>query len=359
MNRGIDVYDDADVQGLFSALVTGLVPREFVKHLFLSRCIDGSNLLEIDGCDIHSKKVSDLKSLAKRMDFKGLSQMKKGELVDLLMRFEESLTYFPAEAIGGIRRYQNHLKNKKRVEKAVGKAVADSLSWLHDTERPFYMEPSTESMYDSFETRLLKGLYRGNLTRTVYKTKCMEDFCLSGSQMEELKCQLAENPHPYAKYPMKLYIEGEVLLHAIKKHGSWKKFILARQKKAERRCVREEKQNNASPGENTIIMPSHTSRADLPWLDMSFQYAVERPGRLSDMFSVSRTPQRVSKKRSRDKPHAAQPHRGLNSQSVSLTNLESWKNECGVDIYRCGCGYSAGKKKMQGHMAGHACALCG
>lgn len=64
--------------------------------------------------------------------------MKKDTLARLLLRYEHTLRYFPAEAIGRIRRYQEHLKRKQVVEKLIGKKTASSLTWLHDTERPFY-----------------------------------------------------------------------------------------------------------------------------------------------------------------------------------------------------------------------------
>ena len=138
MNTVIDINDDAEMQGLFSAMLTGLVCREFVKHLFLSRCVDGSDLLNIDGYTIQATKLVDLKALAKKMDIKGVSGMKKDTLVRLLLPYEDTLRYFPAEAIGRIRRYQEHLKRKKMVEKLIGKMAASSLTWLHDTDRPFY-----------------------------------------------------------------------------------------------------------------------------------------------------------------------------------------------------------------------------
>lgn len=138
MNTNININDDRDMMGLFSAMVTGLVPKEFVKHLFLTRCVDGGDLLEVEGCPIASRKVNELKELARRMGLKGLSGLRKAELVNVLLPYEESLTYFPAEAIAGVRRYLEHLKNKKKVEKIVGKAVANSLSWLNDANRPFY-----------------------------------------------------------------------------------------------------------------------------------------------------------------------------------------------------------------------------
>lgn len=66
MNCDIDMNDDADMQGLFSAMLTGLVCREFVKLLFLSRCVDGSDLLNIGGYNIKATKLADLKALAKK-----------------------------------------------------------------------------------------------------------------------------------------------------------------------------------------------------------------------------------------------------------------------------------------------------
>lgn len=205
-------------------------------------------------------------------------------------------------------------------------------------------------IYDSFETAMLKGLYMGRLTKTIYKTKCMEDFCLTSNQMEELKCELAPNPHPYAKYPMKLYKEEEVLLHAIKKHGGWEKFTLALQKKAARRSVKQEKQNN-SPMVNRGILKQHTAqRLDIfenRNLIIPFEMKNTSTGNLSGM----------SRKRQRDL--VANEERGFvlklkvkrqPASTAILTSLKTSRNNSNVLIYHCRCGYSAGQKKMTRHL---------
>lgn len=216
-------------------------------------------------------------------------------------------------------------------------------------------------MYDSFEVGLLKDLYCGKLGKTMYKTKCMDEFCLSSSQMEELSCEKAPNPHPYAKYPMKLYIVEQVLFHAIKKHGSWRKFILAREKKAERRIAKQEKQNNFATKSGLILSHVPSRKNTFGYEAMMSPGVTKQPdemawnGRLSGIFTVSRTLQ--SRKRPRDEFIAGrQQNRGLNVQEQDVqTNLESLAtshNQSNILIYHCSCGYAAGAKKMRRHLHG-------
>lgn len=204
-------------------------------------------------------------------------------------------------------------------------------------------------MYDSFETELLKGVYRGKLTRTIYKTKAMEDFCLTSNQMEELKCTLAPNPHPYAKYPMKLYKEEEVFLHALKKHGGWKKFTLALQKKADRRSAKQEKQNN-SPMPNRGILKKQPVQRLKPYENRNLIIPFEMEDDTGNFSGFSRKRQRdlfpdeqqrfVFKLKVNRQP----------APTVSLASLKTSRNNSHALIYHCGCGYFAGERKMKRHL---------
>ena len=147
LNVPIDFTSDEDLYTLMSVMVLGLVSRDFVRSLFVSQGnmpyekIE-SGMFDMEGCAMQSKTLIEVKALARKMELivcEGVSEgMCVDFLIDYLAPFEKSLGYLPAKAIGRIRQYSEHLKNKEKVVRVTGKAIADSLTWLNDTTRPFY-----------------------------------------------------------------------------------------------------------------------------------------------------------------------------------------------------------------------------
>eukprot|EP00889_Picochlorum_renovo_P006799 jgi/Picre1/33829/NNA_001308.t1 len=129
---------------------------------------------------LENKTVKGLKAMAKGIRISGYSTMSKNVLILSLKPFEKTLTYMPAEAIGQVRRYKKHLRSVKRLEDLVGKKTVASLTWLQDSETPYYMMLRRDQISpdDTFEDRLLKDIYDDKNEHRMPKTHCMNAFCL-------------------------------------------------------------------------------------------------------------------------------------------------------------------------------------
>lgn len=399
-NYSFKLDTDAEVCGLLSLADCGAISRAALKDLFLhhgrQRCNTTYTFME-DGEMLENKTLKALKAMAKGVGISGYSTMNKGVLILSLKPFEKTLTYMPADAIGQVRRYRKHLKSVKRLEDLVGKKTVASLTWLQDSETPYYMLLRRDQISpdDTFEDRLLKDIYDEKNEHRMPKTLCMNAFCLSGPEMDTLPVRTyktAPNPHS-AIYPMKLYLLEPVLKLAIKKFGSWEKFLDARVRKSERREKRRSELEDKIATRTKdlaqafeargLSMHDYTLRNDVHGflnakrgfetlnarriVDSIVRQNAEREARARRVISLRRVsviprsmlePPSVGTllgKRSRS-PAEAAPSRGILTNhtqgATPLKHLARKVNSDGVMIYTCECGYSSGMKKMLVHRSG-------
>mmetsp|Transcript_6140 Transcript_6140/g.12021 ORF Transcript_6140/g.12021 Transcript_6140/m.12021 type:complete len:425 (+) Transcript_6140:158-1432(+) len=397
-NHAFKLESDAELTGVLSLVECGAISRAALKGLFLHHKRTMPYTFLEDGEMLENKTVKGLKAMAKGIRISGYSTMSKNVLILSLKPFEKTLTYMPAEAIGQVRRYRKHLKSVKRLEDLVGKKTVASLTWLQDSETPYYMMLRRDQISpdDTFEDRLLKDIYDDKNEHRMPKTHCMNAFCLSGPEMDGLPVRTyktAPNPHS-AIYPMKLYLLEPVLELAIKKFGSWEKFLDARVKKSDRReKKRLELQDriakrtkdlaaacaarglsmkheymcrrdvhgflNAKRGFETLnahgiadtIVKQNAEKEARAQRVVSLRQVILPPRSMAGSPSVGT----MLGKRPRS-PAEATPSRGiLTNQKQGPTSLEHLAKELnpdGVLIYTCECGYSSGLKKMLAHRSG-------
>jgi hypothetical protein len=378
---------------LSSFLLSGLYSKTAIKTMFEAhgrRRNDASYKFLKDSETVDGMKVVAMKKLAKELGLVGVSGLAKADVLKALKPYEESLRYIPAQGIAKIRRYSKHLRNVRSLVSLVGRETVDSLTWLRDNGdeltsfRPIYMIPPSHrlSLVDTFEEKLLMKMYNVGKVYESPKTVCMEDFCLSSAAMDAMPLgayRETENPHLFARYPMKLYDLRIVLKYAMEKFGGWNGVLEARKKKAARRAERGVTVKWRCPG---IVMNECLDHAGHDYLYEQFFMDPVTPIRIP--IVDSRVHQRhqqqsvthglntrllprheargctatevVRRKRSRGEvagiPRVEQ-QRGIKSQRTfedPLGGLLKRRDCHGAFIYTCSaCSYRAGEKKMKNH----------
>ena len=370
---------DSDVWAynvLSSFLLNGLYGKTEIKTMFEAhgrRTNNSSYMFLKDSETVDEMKVVAMKALAKELGIVGASGLVKAEVLKVLKPYEDSLRYIPAQGIAKIRRYSKHLRNVRSLASLVGQETVDSLTWLRDngneltSHRPIYMIPPSQrlSLVNTFEEILLMKMYNVDKVYESPKTACMEDFCLSSAAMDAMPLgayREAENPHPFARYPMKLYDLRVVLKYAMEKFGGWEGVLEARRKKAGRRAER-------GLGNRAWSSPAVLKREMLEFSEFIDPFLLETMFATSGVYlhhqpvkhGLSRKDITLPRhggggtKRSRREVIPSPPveHRGIQSQRAlgdPSGRLSNYKDCNGAIIYTCDrCFYTAGGKKMKKH----------
>ena len=239
--RILDHLRDVDRPlALWSLFKGGVLQEDDVRQIVVKIYYEGSHLSWYRD-EICLYDTVTLKAIASDLGFNSLSKLKKEEVYDMLVPFEDMLRVLPTQLVKEVDEYMVKLRNARVVFRLTG----------------VQLEVPEEPVNNLCIENILDALVQ-DIDRRCTKSTVKSVFRLPDSVVDSMPCEYCDNPHYKCAPAMRLYSLRYVVSTCIAHYGgSWEDVVQAQEAKILAKQQRLEKKRRRD--DDALILDSWLS----------------------------------------------------------------------------------------------------